>query len=370
MNNIQFLDLKKINDRYREEFISASQRVFDSGWFVNGLEVESFETEFAQYCGARYCIGTGNGLDALTIVLKAWIELGLVNTNDEVIVPGNTFIASALAVTQAGLTPVFTEPHPHSFNLTVQTIDDVRTEKTRVIMPVHLYGQLAPMDEICEYAKRNNLLVLEDSAQGHGAMLRGQRAGSFGDAAGFSFYPGKNLGALGDAGAITTSCKETAVVARSIGNYGSKQKYIHQYQGVNSRLDELQAAFLRVKLRYLDEEIASRQNIAKQYDRCIVRPDISLPQIASGHISSHVYHLYVIKTDRRDALQAQLTEQGIQTLIHYPIPVPQQGAYSEHKFENGPITCNLAKSILSLPIGSHLNQSDVEYIYESINGAT
>lgn len=367
MRNIQFLDLKTINHSYKDDFNLAFQRVLKSGWFINGSELESFESEFAKYCGTSYCIGTGNGLDALTLVLKAWIELGFIKKKDEVIIPGNTFIASALSIIHAGLVPVFAEPDPISFNLNVEGIEKARTKNTKVIMPVHLYGQLASMNEICDYAKRNKLLVLEDAAQAHGATFNGSKAGSFGDAAGFSFYPGKNLGAIGDGGAVTTNCEDTAKLVRSIGNYGSQKKYLHVYQGLNSRLDEIQAAFLRIKLANLNDEIKVRQKIAENYDKSISHQNIVLPKIINHEIESHVYHLYVIKNEQRDMLQIHLAENGIETLIHYPIPISNQKSFSAYKNLADSTSMHLSNTILSLPIGSHLNDADIEYICDSIN---
>ncbi|WP_163907493.1 DegT/DnrJ/EryC1/StrS family aminotransferase, partial [Proteus mirabilis] len=262
---LPFLDLKKINEQYQAELKAACARVIDSGWYITGKELESFETNFAHYCGTKYAIGVANGLDALTLVLRAWKEQGKLKSGDEVIVQANTYIASILAITENDLVPILVEPDSKTYNLSIENIKQAITDKTKVILPVHLYGQINPMKEIMAIAKENNLLVLEDCAQAHGASIDGIKAGNWGDAAGFSFYPGKNLGALGDAGAITTNDEELASVVTALRNYGSHQKYLNLYQGVNSRLDEIQAAMLNVKLKYLDQETKIRQEIAIQY---------------------------------------------------------------------------------------------------------
>ncbi|EEZ8549738.1 DegT/DnrJ/EryC1/StrS family aminotransferase, partial [Escherichia coli] len=285
---IDFLNLQKSNARYNNELIEAAVRVIESGWYISGSELNAFENNFAKYCKVKHAIGVANGLDALTLTLKAWQELGKLKRNDEVLVPANTYIASILAISEAGLKPVLVEPNEFSYNLSVDNIRAKITANTRVILPVHLYGLISPMDEIMNFARENNLLVLEDSAQSHGASINGKKAGSWGDAAGFSFYPGKNLGALGDAGAVTTNDTDLADTVRYLRNYGSKIKYKHEFKGVNSRLDEIQAAFLNVKLNYLDDDIRIRRNIANRYLNEIKNELIVLPTISSEE--NHVWH--------------------------------------------------------------------------------
>ncbi|HIA7146549.1 TPA: DegT/DnrJ/EryC1/StrS family aminotransferase, partial [Escherichia coli] len=284
---IDFLNLQKSNARYNNELIEAAVRVIESGWYISGSELNAFENNFAKYCKVKHAIGVANGLDALTLTLKAWQELGKLKRNDEVLVPANTYIASILAISEAGLKPVLVEPNEFSYNLSVDNIRAKITANTRVILPVHLYGLISPMDEIMNFARENNLLVLEDSAQSHGASINGKKAGSWGDAAGFSFYPGKNLGALGDAGAVTTNDTDLADTVRYLRNYGSKIKYKHEFKGVNSRLDEIQAAFLNVKLNYLDDDIRIRRNIANRYLNEIKNELIVLPTISSEE--NHVW---------------------------------------------------------------------------------
>ncbi|EGF9077208.1 DegT/DnrJ/EryC1/StrS family aminotransferase, partial [Escherichia coli] len=308
---IDFLNLQKSNARYNNELIEAAVRVIESGWYISGSELNAFENNFAKYCKVKHAIGVANGLDALTLTLKAWQELGKLKRNDEVLVPANTYIASILAISEAGLKPVLVEPNEFSYNLSVDNIRAKITANTRVILPVHLYGLISPMDEIMNFARENNLLVLEDSAQSHGASINGKKAGSWGDAAGFSFYPGKNLGALGDAGAVTTNDTDLADTVRYLRNYGSKIKYKHEFKGVNSRLDEIQAAFLNVKLNYLDDDIRIRRNIANRYLNEIKNELIVLPTISSEE--NHVWHLFVIRIKDRDSLQHYLTKHNIQT---------------------------------------------------------
>ena len=328
---IPFLDLKKINQQYRNELVEACTRVIDSGWYIGGSELEKFENNFANYCGSKYAIGVANGLDALILTLRAWKELGKLKDGDEVIVPSNTYIASILAITANNLTPVLVEPTIGSYNIDPKKIEQAITAKTKVLLPVHLYGQLAPMPEIMEIAKKYNLLVLEDSAQAHGAQIGGVKAGNWGDASGFSFYPGKNLGALGDAGAITTNNDELANMLRAIRNYGSHEKYKNLVPGVNSRLDEIQAAMLDIKLKFLDQETEHRRKIAEMYLTKIKNPEVSLPlhEVDATQYKQHVWHLFVIRTKNREALQKHLADNGVQTLIHYPIPPHKQQAYKE-----------------------------------------
>ena len=322
---IPFLDIKRINEQYRSEFLDACTRVIDSGWYVLGKELKSFEQEFAEYCGTEYCVGVANGLDALTLILRAWKEIGILKDGDEIIVPSNTYIATILAVTENQLTPILVEPSEKSYNIDPNKIEAAITYKTKAILPVHLYGKIADMHAIIDIARRYNLLVLEDSAQAHGASIDSKKTGSWGDASGFSFYPGKNLGALGDAGAVTTNNKELADTLRAIANYGSHKKYNNIYQGINSRLDEIQAAMLRVKLRYLDSDIVKRREVAKYYLDNISNNNITLP---ARNDNSHVWHLFVIQVEEREDMQRYLNEKNIQTLIHYPIPPHKQKAYS------------------------------------------
>ena len=360
-----FLDLQSINAQYRAELIEACTRVIDSGWYIGGNELTQFEQEFAAYCGAAHCIGVANGLDALILTLRAWLELGRLQPGDEVIVPANTYIASILAISANGLTPVLVEPDAASFNISPANARAAITAKTRAILPVHLYGQLADMPAIMALAREHGLLVLEDAAQAHGAAIAGKRAGSWGDAAGFSFYPGKNLGALGDAGAITTQDAELAQTLHALRNYGSHEKYKNLFKGVNSRLDEIQAAMLRVKLSKLELETQHRRSIAAIYLQNIHHPAVQLPQVASPE--QHVWHLFVIRTGQRTALQQHLAAQGIQTLIHYPIPPHQQQAYAEWNAQSYPLTEAMHQEVLSLPMGPTLSEGEALQVAEMVN---
>ena len=366
---ISFLDLKNINQQYRQQLIEACTRVIDSGWYIGGTELEQFEQNFAKYCGTQYAIGVANGLDALILTLRAWKELGKLQDGDEVIVPSNTYIASILAISANQLKPVLVEPNPNTFNLDPAKIEAALTEKTKVILPVHLYGQLADMPKIMQIAKQLNLLVLEDSAQSHGAQIQGKKAGNWGDAAGFSFYPGKNLGALGDAGAVTTNDAELATMLKALRNYGSHEKYKNLVPGVNSRLDEIQAAMLDVKLKYLDQETQHRRHIASLYLNGIKNPLIQLPlgDVNAESYMQHVWHLFVIRTNQREALQQYLLNHGVQTLIHYPIPPHKQQAYKEWNNLNYPISEQIHNEVLSLPMGSTLSAVDAERIIALCN---
>ncbi|MBF0232146.1 MAG: DegT/DnrJ/EryC1/StrS family aminotransferase [Desulfamplus sp.] len=366
VDNIPFLDLKTPHIELRSELESTFDRVIKSGWYILGNEVRQFEQEFAAYCGTKYCTGVGNGLDALILTLRAWKELGKIKEGDEVIVPANTYIASIIAITENRLTPVLVEPDIDSYNLSPKLTAKSITSKTKVILPVHLYGRLADMPEIMEIAKKNNLLVLEDAAQAHGASLEGRKAGSWGDAAGFSFYPGKNLGALGDAGAVTTNDGELAQTIRALGNYGSHKKYENLYQGVNSRLDEIQAAFLRIKLAHLDEATEARRKVAQAYIERIQNHLIHLPKWEK--YEQHVFHLFVIRCSRRDELQKYLKEHGVQTLIHYPVPPHKQKAYQEWNIKQYSLTEEIHKQVLSLPISAVIGTSDIDRIIGVLNG--
>ena len=366
---IPFLDLKSINKQYRNELIEACTRVIDSGWYIGGNELECFEQNFANYCGAKFAIGVANGLDALILTLRAWKELGKITDGDEVIVPSNTYIASILAITANNLIPVLVEPDINTYNIDSLKIEQAITEKTKVILPVHLYGQLADMPKIIDIAKKYNLLVLEDSAQAHGAQITGKKAGNWGDASGFSFYPGKNLGALGDAGAITTNDTELATMLKALRNYGSHEKYKNLVPGVNSRLDEIQAAMLDVKLKHLDAEVKHRRTIAKMYLEGIKNPELSLPltDTDASQYDQHVWHLFVVRSENREALQQYLAENGVQTLIHYPVPPHKQQAYKEWNDLSYPISEKIHDEVISLPMGPTLSLEDVEKVIQLCN---
>jgi len=367
---IPFLDLKAINSKHREELIEACIKVIDSGWYIQGQELAEFESEFAHYCGTQHCIGVANGLDALILTLRAWKEIGKLKEGDEVIVPANTYIASILAITENGLQPVLVEPDTGSYNICPQKIAQAITSNTKVILAVHLYGQLASMVEIMALANEHKILVLEDSAQAHGAGLNLRLAGSWGHASGFSFYPGKNLGALGDAGAITTNDDELAEVIRSLRNYGSQKKYENQYQGLNSRLDEIQAAMLRVKLRHLDADILQRKKIARAYLNGIRNPLVLLPSIsehASDDMENHVFHLFVVRVESRQNFQAHLLAAGIETLIHYPIPPHKQQAFKSWNNIRLPVTELMHHEVVSLPIGPTMSMAEVEQVICAVN---
>jgi dTDP-4-amino-4,6-dideoxygalactose transaminase len=357
MQKIPFLDLRESYLELKTELDGAFQRVMNSGWYIQGEELRAFESEFAEYCNVKYCIGVGNGLDALHLILRA-MDIG---TGDEVIVPSNTFIASWLAVSYAGATPIPVEPDEATYNIDPTRIEAAITEKTKAIMPVHLYGQPADMDPIMEIAARYRLKVIEDAAQAHGARYKSKRTGGLGDAAGFSFYPGKNLGAFGDGGAVTTNDPIIAEKVRSLGNYGSKKKYFNDVKGFNSRLDELQAAFLRIKLKCLDEWNGRRRKIAAQYLQELMGQDyLTLPQVP--HWAEPVWHLFVIRSLDRDRLQKHLTDFGIQTLIHYPVPPHRQGAYQELAHLSLPVSEMIHKTVLSLPMGPSMNAEHVQYV--------
>jgi len=362
---IPFLNLKKLNAEYQIELKEACSRVIDSGWYILGNEVIEFEKEFAEYCGSRHCLGVANGLDALTLILRAYIEMGFMNKGDEVIVPSNTYIASILAISENGLVPVLVEPDVSTFNLDPALIKAAITKKTKAILTVHLYGQVTGMDEIMSIAKINNLKVIEDCAQAHGAVYNGKKVGTIGDAAGFSFYPGKNLGALGDGGAVTTNNQELCNVISALRNYGSEVRYKNKFKGMNSRLDEIQAAMLRVKLKYLNKDIVRRRHLAKLYLDNIVNPLIELPKLVDSE--SHVWHLFVIKVRERSVLMDYLTKHGVQSLIHYPVAPYQQEAYTELNCSKYDLTSRLHEQILSIPLNSALTDHDVSHIIYHLN---
>ena len=423
---IKFLDLQKINLAYQQEIEERLLKVYRSGWYLLGDEVKNFETNYARYIGTKHCIGVANGLDALRLILKAYIEMGIMAEGDEVIVPANTYIASILAITDNRLKPVLVEPDINTYNLDISLVEQRITEKTKAIMIVHLYGQCAYTEKIGELCNKYNLKLIEDNAQAAGCRfapqphtspqpsptspqpsplgegerggvlahlisrnatevpseyppfrgLGGQRTGSLGDAAGHSFYPGKNLGCLGDGGAVTTDNDELAAVVRSLANYGSGKKYVFEYQGLNSRLDEIQAAVLDVKLKYLDADNEKRREVAKYYIENIKHQDIILPSLNSpfkglpageAGLGGHVFHLFVIRTARRDKLQQYLTDNGVQTLIHYPIPPHKQNCYAEWNELSFPITEKIHKEVLSLPISQVMSKEEVRKVVEVIN---
>lgn len=357
---VSFLPMEK---ELNSELRGAFDRVFEASWYIEGKEDEQFEAEFAEFCGAKYCVGVGNGLDALMLALKG---LGI-GDGDEVIVPSNTYIATALAVTYVGATPVFVEPDIRTFNIDPSKIEEKITSKTKAIMPVHLYGQLCDMDPIMEIAKKHNLFIVEDCAQAHGATYKGKKAGSFGDAAGFSFYPGKNLGALGDAGATVTSNEKLADMIRAYGNYGSDYKYHHIYKGNNSRLDELQAAFLRAKLSHLDRMNEDRRRIASKYLEGMKNDKVILPFVREDCVP--VWHIFGVRCQEREALEKHLNEKGIGTNKHYPIPMHMQKCYADLGIKEGelPIAEEISRTELSLPIYYGMTDEQIDYVIDAIN---
>ena len=362
---IKYYDLKKITESHEPQISQAISRVVGSGWYILGNEVKDFEQQFAQYCGCAHCIGTGNGLDALTIIMLAYKEMGIMQDGDEIIVPANTYIASILSILQAGLKPVLCEPRWESSNIDPDRIEELVTPRTKAIMAVHLYGRCADIPSIERIAKKHSLKIIEDSAQAHGATINGRRTGNLGDASGFSFYPGKNLGALGDGGAITTNDKELADTARAIANYGSQKKYVNIYKGLNSRLDEIQAAVLAVKLQSLDEDNERRRNIATRYNTWISNPLVTLPEY--NNREEHVFHIYPIFSEHRDLLQQHLHESGIETLIHYPIPPHKQQALAEFNNLEYPITERIHNQELSLPCHPAMSDDEVARVIHAVN---
>ncbi len=360
---IPFSTFQHMHEALRPQLLSAFERCVETGWFIQGEEYTAFEAEFAASCGLPYGVGVGNGMDAIFLALRA---LGI-GAGDEVIVPSHTFIATALAVRYAGAAPVFCEPRMDTFTLDPEKIEACITARTRAIIPVHLYGQAADMDSICRTAKRHGLFVVEDCAQAHGAVYQGKPVGSWGQAGAFSFYPGKNLGALGDAGAAVTADAQLADKMHALCCYGSSEKYVHEYAGVNSRLDELQAAFLRIKLRCLAQWNAERQQIAKKYLESIQNERLLLP--VTGGQRNHVWHLFVIRCEERDRLRAYLAEKGIGTNVHYPIPMHLQKAFSDMGFQKGafPIAEKLSETILSLPLYIGMSDEEIAYVADALN---
>ena len=367
---IKFLDLKEVNAKYSSDLKEAASRVIDSGWYLQGENLKEFESNLSANIDVKYVIGVGNGLDALRLILKAYIEIGIMQEGDEIIVPANTYIATILAITDNGLKPVLIEPDLYTYNLDLSRIKDRVNSKTRAIMVVHLYGQVCWSEDLEDLAQQNGLKIIEDNAQAIGAEFtyksgKVKKTGALGDAAGFSFYPGKNLGALGDAGAVTTNDPNLAEVVRALGNYGSKEKYINEFQGLNSRLDEIQAAFLNVKLNYLREDFEARRRVANYYLENINNPKIVLPQVAN--MEGHVWHLFVIRCTRRKELQQYLEQNGIQSLIHYPIPPHKQRAYKFLNELSFPITEKIHSEVLSLPMSPEINIEDLKKIVQTLN---
>ena len=362
---VPFLSLKDVTDKYSDEIHEATLRVIDSGWYLQGKENEKFEADYANYIGSKYCIGCANGLDALIWIFRAYIELGVMKAGDEVLVPANTYIATILAITENDLVPVLVEPNINTFQIDDSLIESKITDKTKAITIVHLYGQCAYTDKIGELCKKYNLKLIEDNAQAHGCLFNGKRTGSIGDAAGHSFYPGKNLGALGDAGAVTTNDEELAKAIRSLANYGSQKKYVFQYCGRNSRLDEIQAAILDVKLKHLDEDLTLRKSVARRYIEGIKNPKITLPKIFDWN--QHVFHLFPILCEERDKLQKYLEENGIGTNIHYPIPPHKQECYKEWNSISLPVTERIHAQELSLPMSPCLSDEQIDFVIKTIN---
>lgn len=362
---IKFLDLQKVTEKYSAEIHEAVKRVIGSGWYLQGKENEKFEADYSAYIGTKYTVGVANGLDALIWIFRAYIEMGVMRAGDEVIVPANTYIASILAITENGLKPVLVEPKLETYQIDDNQIEAAITERTRGILIVHLYGQCAYTEKIGEICKKYNLKLIEDNAQAHGCIFHGQKTGSIGDAAGHSFYPGKNLGALGDAGAVTTNDSELAETIKALANYGSTQKYVFKYTGRNSRLDEIQAAVLNVKLKYLDQDIALRREVARYYIGNIMHKQVILPKITDWN--SHVFHLFPVRTSQRDELQNYLKINNIQTIIHYPIPPHKQECYNAWNQESFPITEQIHKEELSLPISPVISEEEVKEVVDIIN---
>lgn len=358
---IKFLDLKKINNRYREEIDSRIKNILDKGWYLQGEENENFTKNFANFCGTKFALGVANGLDALNLIIKAY---GFGN-GDEIIVPANTYIATILAISENGCIPILVEPDIITYNINPDSIEEKITSKTKAIMVVHLYGQAVQMEKIWKIAKKYNLKIIEDSAQAHGAIYQENRTGNLGDASGFSFYPGKNLGCIGDGGAVTTNDEELFNKIKAIANYGSDRKYHHIYKGINSRLDEIQAAVLDIKLKHLDSDNNKRREISKYYRENIKNSKIILPETYDE--KSHVWHIFAVRTQNRDEFQKYLTEKGIQTIIHYPTPPHKQGAYKEWNNLSFPITEEIHNTILSLPISPVMTDSEIEKVVEVVN---
>lgn len=363
---IKFLDLQKINLAHQEAIEARLLKTFRSGWYLLGQEVQQFEQNLSAYVGAEHAIGVANGLDALRLILRAYIELGVMQPGDEVIVPANTYIASVLAITDNNLVPVFVEPDADTFNMDLSKIEASMSQKCKAIMVIHLYGRAIFSEGLKAMSQKYKLKIIEDNAQAIGATWNGIKTGNLGDAAGFSFYPGKNLGALGDGGAVTTNDAALAKAIRTLANYGSETKYVNKYKGLNSRLDEIQAAVLDEKLKHLDAENNRRREIAQYYIDNISNPLISLPEYPADN-KEHVWHLFVIRTTERDRLQQYLTDNSIQTLIHYPVPPYKQEAYTEYSHLSFPITDAIHNEVLSLPISPVLTDEEVKTVVDVLN---
>lgn len=361
----KFLDLQKITQKYSEEIHEAVNRVVDSGWYLQGKENEKFEADYSAYIGTKYTVGCANGLDALIWIFRAYVEMGIMKPGDEVIVPANTYIASILAISENGLVPVLVEPSIETYQIDDSRIEEAISERTKAILIVHLYGQCAYTDKIGELCKKYNLKLVEDNAQAHGCKFKGRKTGSLGDAAGHSFYPGKNLGAFGDAGAVTTNDEELAKVVRAVANYGSIRKYVFKYIGRNSRLDEIQAAVLDTKLKHLDDDIAMRKEVAKYYISHITNPEIITPIVKDW--DAHVFHIFTIRCKHRNELQKYLTENGIQTIIHYPIPPHKQECYKEWNHLSFPITEQIHDEELSIPMSPVMTEEEVKAVVNVLN---
>ncbi len=363
---IKFLDLQKINKKYENDLKAVASEVIDSGWYLMGERVEAFEKELCEYIKVPHAIGVANGLDALRLILRGYIELGLIEKGDEVIVPANTYIASILAITDNHLVPVFVEPDPETYNIDILRIEENISSRTKAILVVHLYGRVCWSVELEKIAKKYQLKIIEDNAQAIGARWKGVKTGSLGDAAGFSFYPGKNLGALGDAGAVTTNDDELAQTIRALANYGSLLKYENKYQGINSRLDEIQAAFLSVKIKYIDIENSYRRFVANRYISEINNTSILLPKLPDDE-NEHVWHLFIIQTKERSEFQENCFKKNIQTLIHYPIPPYKQVAYQNLSHLSFPLTEAIHDQVLSLPISPVISDDEVDQVINSMN---
>lgn len=363
---VQLLNLQRITQCHKDEYMAAVDRVMSSGWFLQGEETRSFEAEYARYVGTSHCVAVANGLDALRLILLGYKEMGVLHDGDEVIVPANTYIATILAITESNLKPVLVEPTWESLVIDSSKIEAALTPRTRAVMTVHLYGRLAYSEQMAEICSRNNLLLLEDCAQSHGCQWQGRKTGSLGNAAAHSFYPGKNLGAFGDAGAVTTNDEKLAETVRTLANYGSNKKYVFKYEGINSRMSEMDAAVLRVKLRYLDEDNARRRQVAEYYYANISNPLLTLSVRISDE--ENVYHQFPVFCERRDELQAHLASHGIQTMIHYPIPPHKQECYSQWNFLTYPITERIHAQELSLPMSQVVTEVETEEVVKAVNG--
>lgn len=361
MKNIPFATFAPLHEKLREEMLSKFEEVYDNGWFIQGKELANFEEKFAKYCGVKYCVGCGNGLEAISLILRGYG----IGEGDEVIVCAHTFIASALAISKVGATPILVDAETDYCLIDAKKIEEKITNKTKAIITVQLYGQACDMDTINEIAKKHNLKVIEDAAQAHGALYNGKRVGSLADAAAFSFYPGKNLGALGDAGGVVTNDKDLADKVREYANYGASVKYHHNVKGTNSRLDEMQAAFLSIKLDYLDETNEFRREVAKKYMEGINNDKVILPKVAPSN--EHVWHIFSVRVENRDEFQEYLKENGIGTVIHYPIPIHKQKAYSELNNEDYPNATKIANTVISLPMYYGMTDEEVNYVIDIIN---